>query len=363
MPMFDAFLRDSEQETRPQAYTLTALFDDVIDAEQTLSQLRRSRMPAGDFSVILREKVLQQNAQQPYRAVLSEVVAKSSLEAAAKWLQGLASLVLPDRATYLTAGPIGLILSTSRETHLIRSDSDEEGIVLRHAPTHQLANTLQAFGFEEREAIYIEQRVVLGSPLIAATSTTVETLRTAHSIIQVNTPVYVGLARTDIAISQRAEHLMAHGPRSSGSVVIADAVSPLVGILSEASLQRTFRDYRGRLVRSRYGEMIGRVSDLLFEPNPPGNIAVQEHGGLSDASMLLRYLILRTSGRFGLGRQVIAIPGERISLVGNDLIVRITHEELVDAPRYDVDATLSRQDEATIRRHFQESFYWITNGE
>lgn len=345
-----------------QAYTLTALFDDVIDAEQALSQLRRSRQPANQISVILRERVLDPDAQAPYRAVLSEVVERSSLEAAGNWLQGLVSLVLPDRATYLAAGPIGMILSTIRETG-VHVEDDDQAIVVRAVPTRQLTHTLQAFGFDRNEAAYMERRVVVGSPLIAATSEDVETLRDVHTIFSQNTPVYVGLTRTDMSISSRASRLVTTGPRSSGTVVIADAISPLVHLGSSSHLHGTSRDIRGRIVRSQYGEVIGRVADALYEPEPdtvPKPLSVP---GISDQALLLRYLVVRLGGRLGLGRQRIAIPVERAELSGEDITVRVTHEEMVAAPRFDGGTTLSRQDEATIRRHFDEPFYWIPTPE
>ena len=359
--MLNQLLEGIGSSAPKQAYTLTALFDDIIDAEQTLLQLRRSHQPANQISVILREKVLVPNANKPYRAVLSEVVERSSLEAASKWLQGLVSLVLPDRATYLAAGPIGMILSTIRETRSQVDEDDEGHFVSRPMPNRQLTQTLQAFGFERDEAAYMEQRVVVGSPLIAATCENIETLREVHRIFSQNTPVYVGLTRTDISLSARASRLVTTGPRSSGSVVIADAISPLVHLSSAPGLHRTARDLEGRIVHSRYGEVVGRVTDALYEPEPdvvPDELRVP---GISDDTLLLRYLILRLGGRLGLGRQRIAIPSERTSFKGNDIIVLITHEEMVAAPRFDETTTLSRQDEATIRRHFDEPFYWITN--
>lgn len=359
--MLNQLLDQLKRKEDQQAYTLTALFDDIIDAEQALAQLRRSHQPANEISVILRERVLDPDAQAPYRAILSEVVERSSLEAAGNWLQGLVSLVLPDRATYLAAGPIGMILSTIRETGVHIEEDDEEGIVARPVPTRQLTQTLQAFGFNRNEAAYVEQRVVVGSPLIAATSEDVDTLREVHAIFSQNTPVYVGLAKTDASISLRASRLVTTGPRSSGAVVIADAVSPLVHLISSPSLYGTPRDVRGRIVHSQYGEVVGRVTDALYEPEPdniPEDLVIP---GISDGQLLLRYLVVRLGGRLGLGRQRIAIPAERISVADTDITVRITHEEMVDAPRFDGAATLSRQDEATIRRHFDEPFYWITN--
>lgn len=360
--MLNRILDQAGDEPR-QAYTLTALFDDIIDAEQALIQLRRSHQPANQISVILREKVLVPDAQTPYRAVLSEVVERSSLEAASKWLQGLVSLVLPDRATYLAAGPIGMILSTIRESGVALDDEDEGRIVMHSSPARQLTHTLQAFGFNRDEAAYMEQRVVAGSPLIAATCEKIDTLREVHRIISQNTPVYAGLTRTDISLAARASRLVTTGPRSIGSVVIADAISPLIHLSSTPALDRTARDLAGRIVHSRYGEVMGRVTDALYEPEPDDVPAALRAPGVSDETLLLRYLVIRLGGRLGLGRQRVVIPAERVTFRGNDIIVRMTHEEMVAAPRFDETTTLSRQDEATIRRHFDEPFYWITSPE
>jgi hypothetical protein len=119
----------------------------------------------------------------------------------------------------------------------------------------------------------------------------------------------------------------------------------------------------GRIVHSQYGEIMGRVTDMLYEREPdfvPDSLRIP---GVSDEKLLLRYLIIRLGGRLGLGRQRIAVPAERVTLRNNDIIVRVTHEEMVAAPRFDENTTLSRQDEAAIRRHFDEHFYWIKNRE
>jgi hypothetical protein len=184
-----------------------------------------------------------------------------------------------------------------------------------------------------------------------------------HKIFSQHTPVYIGLTRTDMSISTRASRLVTTGPRSSGTVVIADAVSPLIHLAAASHLHGTSRDVRGRIVRSQYGEVLGRVTDALYEPEPdvvPKSLSIP---GISDQTLLLRYLVVRLGGRIGLGRQRIAIPVERADLSGEDITIRATHEELVAAPRFDSATTLSRQDEATIRRHFDELFYWITSPE
>lgn len=343
-----------------QAYTVMALFDDIIDAESSLMSLRRAKQPAEQISVIFRERVLDPASRTPYRAVLSDVVAKSALDVVGTWLQGLASLVLPDRATYLAAGPIGSILATLRESRQHNDDLDDAS-PLRSLPTRQLTRTFQAFGFERDEAAYVEQRVVAGSPLIAVTSDSIESLRVAHQVFSQNTPVYIGLTRTEATISSQAARLLTTGPRGTGAVVIADAVSPLRHLITEPGLYQGPRDLRDQVVRSQYGELIGRIEDVLFEPEPDNPPVELLHGDVSDEQLLLRYIVVR-AGR-GIARQRLAIPSERISITPDGVIVAVTHEELASAPRYDNEAQLSRQEEATIRRHYNEPFYWITDDE
>lgn len=355
LPLIDT----SSSSTDRPAFTLATLFDDVIDAESVLAKLRRSNQPPSTISVILREQVLRENDDiNPYRTVLSEVVARSSLEAAGKWLKGLASLILPDRAAYLSAGPVGQILSTIRDTIQTMDSSHELGNSDR-SDIHQLSQTFMMFGFERDEASYMEQRIVVGSAFIAVTTTDTSQLRDLHHTLIKSMPVYVGLARTDTSVFRRAAELLETGPRGIGAVVIADAASPLNYVANTPALQSTIRDFRGRLVRSRYGEVIGRAEDLVFEQNSEESHTSFEHGHLSDDKHLLRYVIVRTSRKPGLGRKTIALPEDRIKLENGELVVSVTYEELVSSPRYEAGTSMSRQDEATIRRHFSSPFYWI----
>lgn len=359
--MIRQLLQKPEEDLHEQTYTLTVMYDDVLDAEQALAQLRRGKQTPTIVSVILRERVLEENPQAPYRAVLSTVIEQSSLEAAAKWLRGLVNIVLPDRANFLAAGPIGMILSTIRDAGLTTAEEHEQ-IIVRAERSHQIAQTMQAFGFAKDESLYVEQRVVGGSPLIAATSDQVNELREIHDILTANMPVYVGLARTDAHIAERAAILVERGPRTAGTALIADAMSPLRSVRHTPDLQRTTRDQRGLVVRSQYGEIVGRVADLLYEPYPSGK-PEGDHDGLSDGEMLLRYVVVRMSTLVGMKRPRVAFPGDRVRVTRDGIVLLITHEEMDRAPRITGSTTLSRQEEAAIRRHFDSPLYWITEAE
>src|SRR5690554_6532891 len=199
LPLVD----DASTSSERPAFTLATLYDDVLDAEGVLAQLRRSNQPPNTISVILREQVLRENDEiNPYRTVLSEVVARSSLEAAGKWLKGLASLILPDRAAYLSAGPVGQILSTIRDT-IQTMDSERVIGSVDESQIRQLSQTFMMFGFERDEARYMEQRIVVGSAFIAVTTTDTRQLRNLHHTLIKSMPVYVGLARTDTSVFRR----------------------------------------------------------------------------------------------------------------------------------------------------------------
>ena len=342
------------------ALTLATLFDDVIDVERVLAALRRSQVSPESVSVILREHVLEENnGHNPYRYVLSEVVARSSLEAASKWLEGLASLILPDRAQYLTAGPVGQILSTIRDT-MQEMESDDTTFVDR-AEIRQLSQTFELFGFARDESRYIEQRIVVGSPFIAVTDTDSQQLRSVHRLFTHSMPVYVGLARTDPGVFHRAQELLETGLVNTGTVVIADAISPLEHVGAADELRGTVRDVRDNEVRSRFGEVIGRVEDALYERNPTEPASDFRHGDLSDDQFMLRYIFVRPIRR--LGRKLIALPEDRLVVEDGELVANVTYEELLSAPRTEQTATMSRQDEATIRRHFSSPFYWLSAAE
>jgi len=159
--------------------TIIALFDDTIDAEHALSALRRSEQPSAQISVILRERVTEPHTRSNRETLLSRVIAASALETVGGWLQGLASLILPeDRASYLVAGPIGVMLASIHEAH--ESDDADENEAHFKVTNRQLTRALTLFGFDLDEATYVEHRVVAGSPLIAVTSTQAPVLRAAH---------------------------------------------------------------------------------------------------------------------------------------------------------------------------------------
>ena len=340
-------------DTSGPVRTIVALFDDTIDAEHALTALRRSNQPSAQISVILRERVTAPRSRSSRETLLSRVVAASALETVGGWLQGLASLILPeDRASYLVAGPIGVMLASIREVH----DDDRESDQHYKTTNRQLTRALTLFGFELDEATYVEHRVVAGSPLIAVTSSQAPVLRTAHEIFSENTAVHIGLTHTEASIESTAARLLMTGPLGGGPVVITDAVAPLRS-LSEGNYYTEFdRSIRDRPVVSRLGRHVGRVLDVLYETrvweDPESDAEIRR--------TIPRYIVVATGRMLPFGRRLTAIPAELVHLEQNPVLLRVTLAEMRGAPRYDPSQPLSRQDEVALRRYFHVRNYWMT---
>ena len=349
--------------------TLIALFDDTIDAEHVLIALRRSEHPPELISVVLREEGASDAVSRP---ILAHAIASSSLETVSGWLQGLASLILRDGASYLVAGPIGAVLSTLRDVGPTTdgpwppSEGEHENPFV-DVDNRQLMRALTTFGFGQGETAYMEHRVVAGSPLIAATSADPELLRSVHQTFAKFNAVYLGLAHTNREVGSAAARALRIGPRAGGSVVVADAVAPLRRQSEEEPNQTEVCEQlpRGRLIVTLQGEEIGTVEDILYEvQSAPGDSADGETLQGADSAPaggthLARYVIAGYGGVLGLGRHFVALPAELVDCDADPARARMTLAEAHTAPRYDPSAPLSRRDEVTIREHFGVGRYWL----
>ena len=330
--------------------TVIAAFDDTIDAEHALTSLRRRQHPAEAISVILRERAANQIDVNGPRPVLARVIAASALDAVSGWLKGIASLILPDRASYLVAGPIGVVLANLKGTahHANPLDHDDVTIDLT---TRQLMRALSTFGLDPREAFYLERRVVAGSPLIGVTSSDARVLRSAHQIFSRFNAVYLGLAQTDEGVRAHADRLLRLGPQATGDVLIADAISPLRRFDQVPSdhIPAGLLGVLGRDVVTEQGDEMGVLTNILFQPSADA----------PDREMALpRYAIVAFGGVLRLGRQHVAIPAELVAFDADPVRVAIGPDELQAAPRYSLDAPMSRLDEVEIRDYFNIRPYW-----
>ncbi len=342
--------------------TIIALFDDIIDAEHALTSLRKSDQPSEGISVILRERVLDPDPTVQYQTVLSRVIASSALDAVGSWLQGLASLILPDRASYLVAGPIGAVLATIKDARPASIDGND-ALTGSDDSSRQLSRALSAFGFSQDESHYLEERVVAGSPLIAVTSARADKLRAAHKTFAAFDAVHVGLARTESSIHQTATRLLVTGPDGGGSVVIADAIAPLRRLTSDGGWRNHSIDLRGRQAISREGEGIGTIVDVLFENRLMPDGEATSRSAADRRSVIIRYVLVSFGGVLGVGKSRVAVPAMLADTTGWQVRIDTTREELRAAPRFDSLAPLSRQDEVTICSYFDVPLYWLDPSE
>lgn len=338
--------------------TVIALFDDILDAEHALSVLHKSDQPSDQISVILRERVIDTVHGVPQQTVLARVIASSALDAVGGWLQGLASLILPDRASYLVAGPIGAVLATIRDARPQSGGSERDSSQPANS-SRQLARAFTAFGCSREEAQYLEQRVVAGSPLIAITSSEADALRIAHQAFSKHTAVHLGLARTERSINRTAARLLMTGPQGGGTVVIADAIAPLRRLSEGGPADRSGIDLIGREVVTVSGDSVGTVADVLYE-TPLGDDAEPQYSMENQrAEVLARYVVVQFGGVLRMGRQRVALPAPLIAASNWDqVVVSASRNEIQSAPRYDDISPLSRQDEVTMCTHFGVPLYW-----
>ncbi|MGC4106399.1 MAG: PRC-barrel domain-containing protein [Thermomicrobiales bacterium] len=317
--------------------TIAALYDDTIDTEHTLNDLRKSDVAPEQISVILREHVLEGDHIVSSETQLSRVVAATAIDSVSTWLRGLATLVMSDRAAYLVAGPIGYILATVSSARTTRDRVGSETAAETDLVNQQLLRAVRRFGFSADESGYIEARIAAGSPFIAITAADVESLRTAHRIFSKRAAVYLGLARTDPQIESIAQHLAEMGPLPrSESVFVADTASNLVRADDLPTVPDELRDLRNRPVLTMDEAILGTVRDALYR-RPRNGDAPQ-----------LRYLIVQRRRFRGLRAWLVAIPISAVEVGEQDIRLALSTDRLRHVPHYVMSRPMSRQEEREL---------------
>lgn len=105
----------------------------------------------------------------------------------------------------------------------------------------------------------------------------------------------------------------------------------------------TADDIRGRTVKDKDGEDLGKVHDLLIDD--------QEHR--------VRFLLVEHGGFLGLGETKSFIPVDDITKI-TDRVVSINHtrEHVAAAPAYDPDLVDDRSYHGSIYGHYGYTPYW-----
>jgi len=311
------------------AATVTALFDDPIDARLALDALRKA--DAGEARVSLLVAVDDDRADA--EVDVGRAVDDADLGRAAGWLLGLSTLVVPGCGPVLAAGPLGAALSEMAFEAAEEPGPDEE-------PAGEgIASLLVAFGFGEDEAGYIGRRVAAGSPLVAVGVEGAEDAAGMRRLLADADAVHIGTADTPERTRLAADALLAAPPEAAGhgAVEIADAVGPLVrdGDGGAAGLA-------GRPVVDRDGERAGEIAEVLVE----------------ERTREARWIVVGNGGVLGIGRRLAAVPAACVDLDADPVRLRITAEALREAPEWSADQPFSRHEELAAFRHFGLSPYW-----
>src|SRR5215210_7657035 len=224
-------------------HTVIGMFEDTIDAEQALVALRKADYPPDRISVLVRDHEAERDNSGDRHGAVARAVIANALDAVGGWLQGLASLIVPERGTFLVAGPIGAALAGMRaeETRRAHAEAQPDGTPFVAATLETsaeaadlssggLLRTLEEFGFVPDEAKYLEHRLAAGAALVAVTTANASTFQDARSIFADHDAIHIGMAQTEAGFLAQAEALLAAAPEdsTSGDVVVTDAVAPLV---------------------------------------------------------------------------------------------------------------------------------------
>ena len=325
--------------------TVAALFDDQIDAELALNALRKSDLGPEQISLLARDREARDDRDGGHVDVARALIA-TALGTVGGWLQGLAALIVPERGTYLVAGPIGAALAGIRGA-AVQSESEAVSIVTASGlDPEALLHTLMGFGFAKDEATYLEQRLAAGSKLIAVSLPMEGNTADTRQFFADHNAVYIGQALTDGGFAARAQTLLAAAPEasSSGGVMVADAVAYLHKVCHPDDDTVTGQGC-GIEVVDRTGETMGVVEEILAD-------------GPSSAEQEIRYVVVGYGGLLGIGRRHGAIPAQVVNLTATPVQIDLDSDVFRHGPSYDADAPFSRREEVAICAYYNVQPYW-----
>lgn len=333
-----------ERAQQPSAIqTVAALFDDRIDAEQALGTLRKAVHAAANVSVLARDHAVSEAGDSPVD--VTRAVMDTALSAVGTWLSGLAALMVPQRGSFLAAGPIGVALA--RDLPFSSGDSGPTPAPTPE-PAHvdSLAVALELFGFRPEEAHYIEERLAAGSAMIAVTTEDRAQIDSSLKTFADFNAVFIGQAQTPAAVLVETEQWLANplATRSS-EIVVADIVAAMTHVCDDKVAHPALAGICGADVYDRDGEHVGQVDDLLADAGDPA---------------LLRYAILGHGGVLGIARRRLAVPAAVIAAADRAIRLTVERARLEDAPNFTANTPFSRKDEQTTLAFFDVTPYWGT---
>lgn len=112
---------------------------------------------------------------------------------------------------------------------------------------------------------------------------------------------------------------------------------------SDKVLARSEEDIRGHDVHDRHGEDLGKVDDLLIDPE----------------ESKVRFLVVASGGFLGLGEHKSYIPVDAVQRVGRSTVqVDLEREHVAGAPKYDPDLDEERDYFQGVYGYYGFTPYW-----
>lgn len=320
------------------AQTVVGIFEDTLDVRQALSAIRKDGCPPDGVSVIIRDRQSDEGGAAERHGAVARLLAAADLNGHASWLVGLASLVIPQRGTFLVAGPLGVAVAG------VSGEMVAEG----ESASSALAVALTAFGFSDDDAIYLDHRLTAGGLLAGVTSAEPQRAEHCRATLADANAVYLGSARTDNEVVEGTRDLLVSPPEifAEGDVVVTDAVANLTSLKDGTRSSSPLAAVIGTRVTDAQGEDAGIVEDIIADGTGDG----------SDATP--RYVVIAYGGLLGIGKKRSVVPAAHVDLGGSQPQLRVDRDTLQRAPNYDSDAPFSRREEHLVCAYFGVQPYW-----
>lgn len=320
------------------AQTVVGIFEDTLDVRQALSAIRKDGCPANGVSIVIRDRRSDEGGAADRHGAVARLLAATDLNGHASWLVGLASLVVPQRGTFLVAGPIGVAVAGVSGAMVAEGESAASA----------LAFALTAFGFSDDDALYLDHRLTAGGLLAGITSTDPQQAENCRTRLADANAVYLGAARTDSEVVEGTRDLLVSPPEifAEGDVVVTDAVANLTSLREGNRSSTPLSALIGSRVIDTQDEDAGTIEDIIADGSDDVGHATP------------RYVVVVYGGMLGIGKKRAVVPAAHVDLDGSPPRLRVDRDTLQRAPSYDNDAPFSRREEHLICAYFGVQPYW-----
>lgn len=323
--------------------TLAGLFENEIDARQALLQLRKGAVPPESVSIMIRANDCDNGDERQHEA-LARLIVATGIQPLADWLLGYASVIVPERGTFLVAGPLGAALA---------GDHVSDGTTAEHGA---IAAVLERFGFSADEASYMQSRLSAGSLFASVTTSDANFQQLTMTAFSRESAVYIPRTDTDPHTVRSAARLLISPPEAStdGDLVVTDAVARFFRYCESGRARREYLDVQGRHIVDPDGRDVGAIVEFIAE-------TILDSDGQEEHDEV-RYAIVAFGGVLGIHRHHAAVPIDQFELVENPARVGIPRDVLRRAPAYNRVAPFSRREEREVCDYFGITPYWSDTG-